>query len=154
VILAITLLAGSVAVLGEVSRLALRNAAMARDLSRAQLLCESKMAEIASGIAPASAIDNANFDPDLETSTADDSKWVYSIDVDSQKPGEQGLIAVRVTVTKDIPAAQRPITFSLVRWMADPNYTPPESSSGTSGSNGSSSGSTPNASGGTSNGGS
>ena len=149
VILALTLLAGAVVVLGEVGRLALRNAAMARDLARAQLLCESKLAEVVSGIAPASAIDKAPFDPTTEAAAVDDPNWVYSIATDSQSPGIQGLISVRVTVTKDIPAAQRPVEFSLVRWMPDPNAQQ-ESSSGTSGSSGSNS----NSSGGTGNGGS
>jgi hypothetical protein len=148
VILALTILAGSVAVLGEVSRLALRNAAMARDLAHAQLLCESKMSEVLSGITSPSAIDKASFDPDLEPSAADDN-WVYSIQTDSQSPGEDGLISVRVTVTRDVPVGQHPIEFSLVRWMTDPNAQP-ESSSGTSGS----SGSNTNSSGGASNGGS
>jgi hypothetical protein len=75
VILALTLLAGAVVVLGEVGRLALRNAKMARDLARAQLLCETKLAEVVSGIAPASAIDNASFDPTAEP-MADDANWV------------------------------------------------------------------------------
>ncbi len=135
--------------LGEVSRLALRNAGLARDLARAQILCESKMSEVVSGITAASAVDNAPFDPTIEPGTENDPNWVYSIATDSQSPGIQGLISVRVTVTRDVPAGQHPIEFSLVRWMPDPNAQQ-ESSSGTSGSNGSNT----NSSGGTSNGGS
>ena len=147
VILALATLAGSVVVLGEVSRLALCNAASARDLARAQMLCESKMAEVVSGIEPASPIDKAKFDESIEAAAVDDPRWVYSID--TQTPNEDGLIAVKVTVTKDIPEGQHPPNFSLTRWMPDPNYTQ-ESSSGTSGSGGTSS----NSSGGTANGGS
>ena len=51
VILAMAILAGAIAVLGEAGRLALRNAGYARDMAQAQLLCESKMAEIVTGIA-------------------------------------------------------------------------------------------------------
>jgi hypothetical protein len=149
VILALTLLAGSVAVLGEISRLALRNASMTRDLSRAQMLCESKMSEVVSGITAASPVEKAPFDPTMEPGVSDDSNWVFSIDTDASAPGEQGLISVRVTVTRDVPAGQHPVEFSLVRWMPDPNAQQ-ESSSGTSGSSGSNSGS----SGGASNGGS
>ncbi len=143
VILALTLLAGAVAVLGEVSRLALQNAGSARDLARAQMLCETKMSEVVSGITAASAVDNASFDPSMEAAAADDNNWVYSIATDSQTPGIQGLISVRVTVTKDVPAAQHPVEFSLVRWMPDPNAQQ-EGSSGSSGSNATSSGGTSN----------
>ena len=150
VILALALLGGCVAVLGEVSRLALRNAGLARDLSRAQMLCESKMSEVVSGITAPSNVDKASFDTTMEPGAADDSRWVYSIETDSQAPGEQGLLSVRVTVTKDLPTGQHPVDFSLVRWMLDPNYTQPESSSGTSSSGTSgSNGSSPNSSGGT-----
>jgi len=41
VILALAIFAGAVAVLGEVARWALRNAEIARDLSRAELFCEA-----------------------------------------------------------------------------------------------------------------
>jgi prepilin-type N-terminal cleavage/methylation domain-containing protein len=148
VILALAVLGGAVVVLGEVNRLSLKNAAAARDLSQAQILCESKLTEIVTGItSPTTAVDKASFDSTTEALAADDPHWVYSID--SQTPNEPGLIAVRVTVTKNLPAAQNPVSFSLVRWMADPNYTDPSSSSGTSNS----SGSNTNSSGGTSNGG-
>jgi Tfp pilus assembly protein PilV len=145
VILALGTLAGAVVVLGEVNRLALRNATMARDLTRAQLLAESKMAEVVSGITAASPIDKSPFDADTDP-TADDARWIYSIAIDT--PNEDGLISVKVTVTKDLPEGQHPVDFSLVRWMPDPNAQ--QSSSGTSDS----SGSNTNSSGGTSNGGS
>ena len=50
VILALAILAGAVAVFSELSRGALENAGTARDLARAELLCESKLAEIAAGL--------------------------------------------------------------------------------------------------------
>ena len=66
----------------------------------------------------------------------------------TSRPTEQdkeGLISVKVTVRKDLPAAQNPTSFSLYRWMLDPNSTTAEElSSGTSSTN---------SSGGTSNGG-
>jgi general secretion pathway protein I len=146
VILALTLLAGAVVVLGEVCRVGLRNATSGRDLARAQMLCESKLAEIVSGITPPTSVENVAFDPSTEPAAADDSRWVYS--VNEEATNEEGLIAVKVTVTKGLPEAQHPVDFTLVRWMPDPNSTQEDSSGGTSGS-----GST-NSSGGTSNGGS
>jgi type II secretion system protein I len=150
VILALALLAGAVAVLGEVNRLALRNATAARDLARAQMLCESKMAEIVSGITSPSPVSKSQFDADTEAAAEDDSRWVYSID--TQTTDEEGLIAVRVTVTKDLPEGQHPVEFSLVRWMEDPNAASQQSSSDGNSTN--SGGSNTNSSGGTSNGGS
>ena len=123
VILALAILAGALAVLGEVSRLALRNAAAARDLARAQMLAESKLAEIASGITSPDPIDGATFDTTLESLDPSEPAWLYSISRDSTD--EEGLISVRVTVTRDLPPGQNPVKFSLVRWLPDPNYTPP-----------------------------
>ena len=118
-VLALAVLAGAVLVLLEVNRVALRNAARARDLARAQLLCESKLAEIVSGITSPSPVDKASFDPNVESSVASDPSWSYSID--TPPTDEQGLIAVRVTVAKELSAGQQPLKFSLVRWMPDPN---------------------------------
>ena len=139
VILALAILAGALAVLGEMSRLALRHAAAARDLARAQLLAESKLAEIAAGITSPEAVDDTAFDPTTETLDAAEPAWLYSIS--SQATDEVGLISIRVTVTRDLPAGQHPVKFSLVRWVPDPNYTytPPASdTSGTSGTTSSS----------------
>jgi general secretion pathway protein I len=120
VILALAILAGSLVVLGEVSRLALRNAASARDLARAQMLAETKMAEIEAGITTPDSIDNATFDAVSESLDSGEPAWTYSID--SQSTDEDGLISVRVTVTRDQPAGQHPPKFTLVRWLPDPNY--------------------------------
>jgi Tfp pilus assembly protein PilV len=152
VILALATLAGSVVVLGEVNRLALRNAAAARDLSRAQMLCESKMAEVVSGITAATQVSKTPFDAEIEAAAEDDSRWVFSID--TQTTDEEELIAVRVTVTKDLPPEQHPVEFSLVRWMQDPNAASQQSSSDSTSNSNSNSGSNTNSSGGTSNGGS
>jgi general secretion pathway protein I len=125
VILALAILAGSIAVLGEASRLALRNAEVARDTAKAQLLCESKMAEIVVGIVPAESVGTTTFDETTTNSVeADEPAWVYVIEI--EPTDEEGLIAVRVTVTRDMPAAKQPVSFSLVRWLPDPNYTPSE----------------------------
>jgi type II secretion system protein I len=127
VILALAIVAGAIAVLGEASRQALRNAAVARDMARAQLLCESKLAEIVTGIAPVQPVDKAAFDA-TTTASLDPAEpaWLYSIE--TEPTDEDGLISVRVTVTRDLPAVQRPLQFSLVRWVPDPNATPAEQS--------------------------
>jgi len=125
VILALAILAGAVAVLGEAARHAMRNAQTARDLTHAQLLCESRMSEITAGLAPLEATEgNEAALPDVSgtTETADEetspeSDWLYSVDV--QPIDEEGLVAVRVTVTRNTAPEQRGVEFSLVRWMVD-----------------------------------
>ncbi|HUT11977.1 MAG TPA: prepilin-type N-terminal cleavage/methylation domain-containing protein [Thermoguttaceae bacterium] len=115
VILALAIFAGVLAALGEVSRIGMRNAEIARDLTKAQLLCESKMAEITSGYAESTPVDNQP----LETADAfirGEIPWVYSI---QQEPcaEEEGLIVVRVIVKQDLPPEKRPVTFVLDRWL-------------------------------------
>ncbi len=133
VILALAVLAGAVAVLGEAARLALRNAQTARDLAHAQLLCESKLSEILSGVTPAQAVDKTAFD---STSTASlepgERPWLYSIETGATD--ENGLIYVRVIVTRDAPASEHPARFAIIRWVPDPNATTTSSSSSSNGS--------------------
>jgi prepilin-type N-terminal cleavage/methylation domain-containing protein len=124
VILALTILAGVLAVLGEVGRLALRNAANARDLAKAQLLAESKLAEIETGLAGMDSTTDEPFDPEAASRGLKNTPlagWLYSIDKESTD--EEGLLSIRVTVRQDRPAAQHPVKFSLVRWLPDPDYT-------------------------------
>ncbi len=99
VILALAILAGALAILSEVARNAMLYAGRSRDLAQAQLLCESKMAEILAGIEPAEPINGAS----LETGQVPD--WLYSIDVASLDV--DGLIEVRVTVEQDVPPERR-----------------------------------------------
>lgn len=110
VVLALTILAGAIAVLGELVRLGTVNAGSARDLTQAQLLCESKMAEVASGLLLPEVVQAVPCEYDPE--------WLYSIDI---QPTEMpGLVSLRVTVTQDLLPNQRPAEFSLVRLIQDP----------------------------------
>jgi general secretion pathway protein I len=116
VILALAILAGAIAVLGEVSRNGLNNARIARDVTEAQLLCESKLAEITVGITLPEPVTDVPFETTDDPNQID---WLYSIEVEPLD--NQGLLMVRVTVVKDLPPEKRPTEFSLVRWVADPN---------------------------------
>ncbi len=109
VILAMAILAGAITVLGELVRMGLRHAAAAQDLTRAQLLCESKMAEItAVTILP---------EPVRGATVLTDPDWRYSIEF--AQTDVQYLVAVRVTVERDTERRNK-ARFSLVRWMPDP----------------------------------
>lgn len=112
VILAAAILAGAIVVLGEAARHAMRNAEAARDLASAQLLCESRLAEIVSGVLPAESVQNVPIPTGLDPT---EPAWVYSVNVEQLEV--EGLVAVRVTVARDLPAEKRPLQFSLVRWM-------------------------------------
>ena len=118
IILSLAILCGAIATLGELSRLGMRQAEKARDLTQAQLLCQSKLAEITAGLAPAEAQESVPFEP---TDDEAESEWLYSIEVNPA--AEAGLLEVRVTVTKDLPETRRPVEFSLVRWVVDQSQT-------------------------------
>lgn len=118
VILALAILTGGIAVLGELVRLGARNAAHARDMTQAQLLCESKLAQITSGMMLPEPVVDARFDPADLIDPYDPTPWVYAIE--TAAVDEQGLIAVAVTVAQDLPEAQHPVRFTLVRWIPNP----------------------------------
>jgi len=115
VILALAILAGAMAALGELVRMGTRSASAARDLTEAHLLCESLLAETTAGVVPPDPIDGQYFPPEYDP----EEKWVYS--VVSDLTGVEGLIAVRVTVSNSNLEVANPVSVSLVRWMADPN---------------------------------
>jgi len=114
IILSLAILCGAIATLGEVSRLGMRQAERARDLTRAQLLCQSKMAEITAGLTAAESQEGVPFEA---TEDEPESEWLYSIEVNPAS--QEGLLEVRVTVTRDLPETRRPVEFSLVRWIVD-----------------------------------
>ena len=117
VVLALAILGGALAVLGEVTHNAMRSARMARDLTIAQLYCESKMDEVTSGVILPEAVADVPLDTTDDQSLPD---WLYSIEVEDIDQA-QGLLAVRVTVAKEVPSPQRPPRFSLTRWVVDPS---------------------------------
>src|SRR3990167_9940511 len=80
VILALAILAGAVAVLGEVARHGLDTAPIARDLTYAQLLCESQLAEITSGLVQPDSVERAKVEA---VSDPSQTGWVYSVEVES-----------------------------------------------------------------------
>jgi general secretion pathway protein I len=139
VVLALAILAGAVAVLGELVRSGLQNAQMARDLTRAEMLCEGIEEEVVAGVlSPSGASGPCDDDP----------RWNYSIT--SQSP-QTGILALQITVVKNVPEGQHAVQFSLSRWMIDPGVAP-ESNDDTQDSS-STSGGTTSSSSGTSSGG-
>lgn len=113
VILAIAILGGALAVIGQLLRIGSRNAAMARDLTLAQLYCETKVNEILIGSILPEAISDVELD---ETSAK--GEWLYKIDtVGTETPG---VIAVTVTVGQNPNIITRPVSYSISRLLIDP----------------------------------
>ncbi|MHB0959810.1 MAG: prepilin-type N-terminal cleavage/methylation domain-containing protein [Pirellulaceae bacterium] len=111
VILAIAILGGSLAVLGELVRVGTRTARAARVLTTAQLLAESMVAEITAGVTAADPIDGV-----IEEFGG--FRWQYVVQI--EQVDQQGLLAVAVTVREDKELSEKPVSYALVRWMIDP----------------------------------
>jgi type II secretion system protein I len=153
VILSLGILAGAIAVLGELARLGAENARLARDLTLAHMLCESRLAEIAAGLVAPEASDGEV----LSTADLDDQEWLCSVEVTSMDT--EKMLQVKVTVLQNLPDANNPVQCSLTRWMPDPNATYPQATtsetstdSGTNSSSGSGSSNSSSGSGGSSGG--
>jgi type II secretion system protein I len=116
VILAIAILAMALAVLAELVRIGSRASSSARDLTQAQLLCDSIMTEVVVGAIPPDPVSGVEVPPDAE--------WLYSIKL--EPTDDEELVALRVTVVQNQEARKRPTQFSLVRWIPDPGIEIPE----------------------------
>ena len=121
-ILALAILAGAIAAIGELSRQGMRYADYARDATQAQLLCQGKLDEIIAGVSLPESEQDVPFEPIDENET--ESEWLYSVEVTPIE--EEGLMEVRVTVTQDLPAIKRPVEVTLVQWMIDSSATSSE----------------------------
>ena len=111
VILAIAILAGCIATVAELVRVGSYQAEEARELTIGQLLCESKIAEIAAGVVPPEAASSAPFE--------NDPRWLYSVAI--TQLDDQSLLGVQVIVEQAEPTRLQPLTFSLTCWMIDPS---------------------------------
>lgn len=113
VLLALAILVGSLATIGELVRVGLQNAHRAAASTTAQLLCESKLAEITAGITSATSTPPTPLDAE--------GLWQYAVNVELTI--DTSLLAVHVTVSENLPPEQGPVEYSLVRWMIDPEAT-------------------------------
>ncbi len=110
VILALAILAGSVAVLGELVRSGLLSAADARDYTRAELHAESVMSQVVAGAVPTGSMSNVPIEGD--------PNYVYSML--TEEVDQAGLLSISVTVTRSQTTQRKPVEFTLKRWMVDP----------------------------------
>ena len=112
VILAIAILGVSMAVLYQMLGVGYRSAIETRARTDANILLDTKMAEVAAGVIP---LENAG-----GVEIAENPDWEYSVDV--AEADQIGLLSVTVTVQQTEVA--RPLAISVVRFMADPDYDP------------------------------
>ena len=110
VILALTILAGAIAVIGEVMSIAGRNAADAQAESQAQLLASSVMNELLSGMAELVSQSRQPLEVDAAI------PWVYSVTVANTSLA--GLVSIEVVVEQDVEKQFRPVKYRLVRWLS------------------------------------
>jgi prepilin-type N-terminal cleavage/methylation domain-containing protein len=110
VMLAIAILGLALATMGELVRIGTQAAGESRDLTKAQILCEGLMSELAAGVIPLESAE--------ETPLELDPEWTYSVTVGPVDEG--GLLGVTVMVQKVLEEGERPVYFTLSRWMIDP----------------------------------
>ena len=109
VILALAILGGAVAVLGEIMRAAGRRASDAQAETRAQLLACSLMDEMVTGV----------LEPAEQTRVAlevdDTVPWVYSVTFGAIEI--EGLVSIELIVEQDLQQQFNPVRYRLVRWV-------------------------------------
>ncbi len=115
VVLALSILAVSAALLTQITKQATDNGLMAKRLSTAQMLCESKMSELLAGAIP---LTPAGWTPITDSGRT--GNWHYQVQTESA--ARPNMIGVRLSVT-DQPdsTTSNPELFFIVRWMIDPN---------------------------------
>jgi type II secretion system protein I len=114
VMLALAILGGALAVIGELMRIGARNAEMARDLTTAQLICESTMAEVQLGFLPLQTVG-----PVEVSDVQYQLDWLYTITV--EPIDQEGLTSVWVRIEQNPAVFSRPVSFTATRWMIDPS---------------------------------
>lgn len=116
VILSIAILGGAMVVIGQLFNLGYRSALQARLRSDANMLCDSKMAELAGGVIDATSTGVQQF--------PNNTQWTYSVDI--QPSIQLGLLVATVTVEQSPDVTQTPISVEVVRFIPDPDYEPEE----------------------------
>ena len=115
VILAIAILGMALVVIGELLRVGFRSAADAQQRSEAQMACDSKMAEVVSGVLPLESVSGGKIE--------EFDGWEYDVMVDDGQ--FDGLLQVKVTV-RQVGVQGNSITFEVTRFVPDPDYDPDE----------------------------
>lgn len=110
VILALAILGMALAAISQLISLGARAASESRELTRAQIIAESILAQLAADALPVETFERLQvpYEPN----------WVYSTLVEGTD--QPGLVAVHVVVEQRLPTSEYPIRFVVTRWMVDP----------------------------------
>ena len=127
VILSLALLGGTMAILGERSRMSFQNARAARDLVQAELLAASTLTKVRLGIIEMEPAFDVTVGLNREDFILDthavsegnvaDVLWLYSVEV-NPIDDDGYLVEIAITVRQNVPENRRPVTCRLVRWLA------------------------------------
>jgi prepilin-type N-terminal cleavage/methylation domain-containing protein len=125
VILALAILAGAVAVLGEIMAIAGRHARETQAETRAQLFAASVMDEMLAGVTEVAQLSRQALE------TTDTVPWVYSVVVNTTTI--TGLSSIEVLIEQDLEPQFNPVKYRLVRYYAEPVTPTDASAAGTGG---------------------
>lgn len=119
VVLALAILGAAVAVMTQALQVAADAAIRTREVAAAELLAESKMAEVIAGSIPVNQ-SVTSWTQEASKSATSKSVWYYKMI--STPAAMQGILSVQIQVTNDPERTTgQPIDFTLVRWVIDPN---------------------------------
>ena len=118
VLLAMAILGLSLVSIGGLVQLGYRSATDAKLQTEAYVICDAKMAEVIAGVLPleSSGSQTVEENPD----------WVYSVEVSNSD--RFGLFHVRVAVEQAPEISAYPVSYSIDRFVPDPDYNPAENS--------------------------
>jgi len=114
VLLAAAVLLGCVIVLGHLAMLGRHHAIAAEELAEAQRIAHTRLGEILIGQRLLEAVEEAPIE--------EEPGWRWSATVGPAGPA--GLIAIQVTVFRDVPEGKPARAFRLCRWVRDPDFAP------------------------------
>ena len=113
-ILAIAILGGALVVIGHLVNIGYRSATEARIRHQANILADTKMAEVSAGVIELNSVSGSVIEEDPD--------WLYAVNVE---PSDYlGLLMVTVTVQQTPASAAEPVSLSLTRFMPDPDFDP------------------------------
>jgi Tfp pilus assembly protein PilV len=116
VILSIAILGGAMVMIGQLYHLGYRSALQARMRNDANIIADSKMAELAAGVLPLESSGN--------NMVEEFPGWSYSVDLQSSL--QPGLFMATVNVSYGDQSNDVPTSLSIVRFIPDPDYEPEE----------------------------
>ncbi|MFM7517211.1 MAG: prepilin-type N-terminal cleavage/methylation domain-containing protein [Pirellula sp.] len=115
VVLALAILAMSAAILASIARTATDNGLIAHRLATAQILAESKMAEVVTGAIPLQGA--VGWTP--ITDTVPSGVWYYQLQTEAAS--RKDMVGVRLSVSDQAGVDENKEVFYIVRWMIDPS---------------------------------